>query len=419
MEIQVNQTKIRCFCLLVLTLFGFLFSACSKQQLSEGQQVSVTKTATLQPTQTDLPPALTNTPPATPELQPVIDVTVKYANDMEDLPEITGKLAISIRGLSHLAYLHDLTTNEQIFLGDPDWDYSLINSISPDCGNLVLQDNNQQIYLVDSNGFITKQLKRASPTSGVFGWLDNDRLILFDDWIEGNSTKPKLTIMMNIHSNEIVILEPLYPDLGALEFNWGISGLTIYHPQIPLVVYPALKNGQSSIIIFDREKQQVLTEFPAIIGETHTPKWSPDGKYLLLAGVLNSIDPGKDEDIYLFDTSGSVVFKTHFRNHSPREQFEKFSWSPNSQKIAFWIGGSEPIDQLAILDVNSGIVTQYNLFAHSGWSGPPIWSPDSQFVAIHQAMDYDDSKITLLYLDTGIAYDFETDSDLVLGGWIN
>jgi hypothetical protein len=383
---------------------------------------TVLYTASPQPTQTDLPPALTNTPPATPVLQPVIDVTVKYVNSQFELPGLSGKLAISIRGLSHLAYLHDLTKNEQIILGDPDWDYSLINSVSPDREKIVLQDSKYQNYLVDSNGNITNRINQISPTSGIDGWLDNDRLIIFDAWDNGISGLPRLTIWMNIHTDQIVTLEPIYPNIGDFLYSWGISGLTIYHPQLPIVVFPALTNVLSSIVIYDTEKQQELAEFPAIIVETHTPKWSPDGNYLLLAGVLNSIDPGKDEEVYILDTGGRVVFKTLFRNHSPKEEFKGFSWSPNSQKIAFWINDYYgPIYQLAILDVNSGIVTQYDLFTHGGNSGgPPIWSPDSQYVAVQQAMDFDLTFVTttLLHLDTGNAFDFSSDPDLRIAGWV-
>jgi hypothetical protein len=378
---------------------------------------TVLYTASPQPTQTDLPPTLSITPSATPVLQPVIDVTVKCVNTQYELPGLNGKLASSIMGLSNLAYLQNLTTNEQIFLGDLDWDFSLVTSVSPDREKLVLLDPEGQNYLVDSNGNILQQLNQISPTSGIDGWLDNNRLIVVDDWDNKDYYRLAFTTLVNIYSNEILPLEPLYPDFGTLETSWG-NNLAIYHPQLPLVVYPAVKGGLSTINLFDLEKQQVLAEIPAFIWGTQRPQWSPDGKYLLLSGVLNNTNPDIQEEIYLVDTTGSVVFNTLFRNHSPREQFEKFSWSPNSQKIAFWIGVTEPIDQLAILDVNSGIVTQYNLFAHGGWSGPPIWSPDSQFVAIHQAMDYDDSKITLLYLDTGNAFDFSSDPDLRLAGWV-
>ena len=41
MDIQINQTRIRSLCLLILTLSGIIFSACATQQSTEGEQISV------------------------------------------------------------------------------------------------------------------------------------------------------------------------------------------------------------------------------------------------------------------------------------------------------------------------------------------------------------------------------------------
>ena len=415
--------------MLLVTLF-LLLSACTPVvdtptpapiAVNTATPTTVLNTTTPQPAQTDLPPVLTNTPAATPVLQPEIDVTIRYVNTQYELPGLSGKLAISIMGLSNLAYLQNLKTNEQIFLGDLDWDFSIIISVSPDRELLVLLSDLSQYYIVDKNGNILQQINQISPTSGIDGWLDNNRLIVVDDWDNKDYYRLAFTTLMNIYSSEIVPLEPLYPDFGTLATNWG-NNLAIYHPQLPLAVYPAAINRSQTINIYDLEKQQVRVEIPAIIWETERPRWSPDGKYLLLAGVLNNSDPDKHKEIYLFDTEGRNVFTTLFANHTPKEEFKGFSWSPNSQKIAFWIKDySGPIYQLAILDVNSGTVTQYDLFTHGGNSGgPPIWSPDSQFVAVEQAMDFNATLVTttLLHLDSGNAFDFSTDPDLRLDGWV-
>lgn len=409
--------------MLLVTLF-LLLSACTPVvdtptpapiAMNTSTPTTVLNTSTPQPTQTDLPPALTNTPAATPVLQPVTNVTVRYVNNLDELPGLSGKLAF--RGVES-AYLYDLSSLDKIFLGDLFWHVYFYDSFSPDREMMLMIDRKGQDYLVDSDGNITQQLIQISQNSEIVGFLDNDRLIVVEDWNNKDYYGLEFTTLMNIYSNEIVPLEPLYPDFGTLATNWG-NNLAIYHPQLPLVVYPAVKNKLSTINLFDLEKQQVLAEIPAIIEKTERPQWSPDGKYLLLSGVLYNTDPDIHEEIYLVDTEGRSVFKTLFGNQKYKEVFAGFSWSPDSQRIAFWIRGVGAKDeQLAILDINSGIVTQYDQFATYGYVS---WSPDSQFVAVEQVLeDILNRKITILNLDSGTAYKyFETKSGgLSLAGWV-
>jgi hypothetical protein len=92
--------------------------------------------------------------------------------------------------------------------------------------------------------------------------------------------------------------------------------------------------------------------------------------------------------------------------------------SPDESKIAFWLsiyqdGKYIVADELAVLDIESGEVTNYCI---SGFY-PQIWSPEGTKILINQSRS-SPSTYTILDLENGIAVPIIKDQELYISGWM-
>ncbi len=106
---------------------------------------------------------------------------------------------------------------------------------------------------------------------------------------------------------------------------------------------------------------------------------------------------------------------------------EVFSWSPDRDHIAFWLGLAD-INQsitgtFAILDVVTGEITDYCIsagFLEGVWFNRlsvPAWSPDGKYLAINANIQKNGNFDTLLVdLEDGTA--FKIGENLSPVGWL-
>lgn len=128
--------------------------------------------------------------------------------------------------------------------------------------------------------------------------------------------------------------------------------------------------------------------------------WSPDGRYLAIVrretrhdehyrrgGEIYLIEPDESLEAYPATAFTDDYGAVRIAGLSPRG----LSWSPDSQKVAFWVmrrTGNQPEDitpaQLHILDVTTGETIAYCDYETTRHSpNPPrlIWSPDGEWIA--------------------------------------
>jgi hypothetical protein len=221
-------------------------------------------------------------------------------------------------------------------------------------------------------------------------WLDQRRLI-FPRVPRLNSFRPYSMVVMNPFTGEQFELSSNYPGLklfytGPAPMEFGYSDV-VYDPSLSLVIYPQW-GEQNYYVLWNRQKETEVAkvEDKGILG--HYPLWSPDGKQFAVAIKHESGNEKANhtEDWVLMSREGQTERLTHFSDYFTKAQIGSANWSPDSQKLAFWINTEKGLctgQRLAILDVPTKRVT--NLCVPGSYHGdapPPVWSLDSHYVAV-------------------------------------
>jgi Tol biopolymer transport system component len=159
------------------------------------------------------------------------------------------------------------------------------------------------------------------------------------------------------------------------------------------------------------------------------PIWSPNGEYLT---ILNH--EANAEEFYLIARDGKEFQRiTNFAEDLDHASIPEYTWSPNSDRIAFWLN-SEIGDlkdgaqsELAILDIPSGQVTRLCIQGISSIAyeplsmnhPEPIWSPDGRYIMITQ---WDDPvaphKYYVLVVDTETGFVEKISENTAPIGWM-
>jgi len=236
----------------------------------------------------------------------------------------------------------------------------------------------------------------------LFDWLNNEMLLVRQNRLQKDK---KELISVNPVNGEQQVLPANFPNLysGQTLVVWG--GLTIFDPTASLVLYPRLEGNGVTSVLWDVYNNK---EIARIIGDKQ-PKWSPDGKQLLIVANYKPTD-FDHEDIILIKPDGNQTRATFFNDHLERNFITLPVWSPNGRYVAFWLSTSMPIEagSLAVLDTETSTVDLYcNEFAPFPFrfgdyntlgyaydqvnSAPPIWSPDSKYLLIEDYQEFNSS----------------------------
>jgi hypothetical protein len=206
-----------------------------------------------------------------------------------------------------------------------------------------------------------------------------------------------------------------YPDLVA---DWkfdrenteigNVYGANVhYDPTLSHILYPK-DGGDVALVDVQSGKELAQANF-ANWGSL--PSWSPDGKNLTIINREGAVD-----NFYLVSRDGERFQRiTDFANEFDYVSIPEYTWSPDGQRIAFWLkledegqkDGTQ--SELAILDIPTRQVTRLCIpgisnFAYEPLSmnhPEPIWSPDGRYIMFTQ---WDDpaapKKYSVLVVDT-------------------
>ena len=244
-----------------------------------------------------------------------------------------------------------------------------------------------------------------------FNWLNNEQLLLRQFRHLGDTSRKLFDLIaVNTFDKHQQVLSSDLPNIYLREEYWDWGSTTLFNTDATLVLYPEYQlepSGLYSILWSLEENKEV-----ARIAGGGMAKWAPNGSLLLLA-----VDLGKDysedhDEIFLITASGELSQVTFFFEYYQENDDYSFtlpSWSPDNDKIAFWIITQAPVEtaQLAVLDLETSIVDLFckkinpypDHFA-SGFnsslgyyvevqmnSANPIWSPDSRYLLIEDEGD--------------------------------
>jgi len=250
-----------------------------------------------------------------------------------------------------------------------------------------------------------KQQKRIpmNPDWRSFGdyvWLDNQHL-LFNDFInlpdvqrlQDSPAYPM--VVFNPFTEEKIELSSDYPNLQlsvagpASRMDFAYSDV-VYDPSLDLVIFPSWGGEHNYIVLWDIQSKTVLAKVEDQSGGFgHYPLWSPDATQFAVPVVNAMQGQHAIEEWYSVSREGQVEQLTHFGDYfSDSDIGSASNWSPDGQKLAFWVNLSPspcPGLRLAVLDMRTKQVTNTCLPGTPDYAPPPIWSLDSRYIVVRDA----------------------------------
>jgi hypothetical protein len=206
----------------------------------------------------------------------------------------------------------------------------------------------------------------------ILNWIDNKSLSLeIPNYPDGTVT------ILNPFSGKTYEIFFTLPDLD----KYSIHNLSSINSTLTGIVYSG-KSGEEIIYnIFAKTNLFSYSYFPEAI-------WSTNGREI---AVINNLG------LILIDLDGNQT--------QVIVGVENFTWSPDSQLIAFWVG-NEKNWQLALMDIHSQKVIYTCINDDSYYpDGSPVWSPDSQKFVVNRDVDLGSTPQNY--------YNFETQTVLV------
>lgn len=163
------------------------------------------------------------------------------------------------------------------------------------------------------------------------------------------------------------------PEFESLQFiksagSWDASGKRF--------VFGAISRGKAVLSIFDMERKKRVKEIVFDqSGEILSPSWSPDGRRIVFSAQSNGYT-----DLFMFDLESESL---EYLTNDPYADLMP-DWSPDGRSIAFiterFNSELAILDvgslQLAVMDVDTGMVRRVPAFAHAKNINPQ-WAPDS------------------------------------------
>ena len=120
--------------------------------------------------------------------------------------------------------------------------------------------------------------------------------------------------------------------------------------------------------------------------------------------------------------NGQVSQLTHLYD-SFREilNIQNLRWSPDGEKIAFWLSDGNGNATLMVANANTGDVTNYcilNVFQNKFpiFVPAPIWSPDGKYLMVENRYSADNNNLLILDLLNNVAFPIAENANPV--GWM-
>jgi len=323
-------------------------------------------------------------------------------NSDPSLLQIEGNLILS--GEETYILTGEATRTNIPFFVTPDYDYKILISdfhVSPDATKAAFIET----YYRKSDGelsYVSEKLKILEFSGNeievsdwqpgiekLISWFDNDRLL-----ISPKNYSDGTIILLNPLLNDRQTIPPPFSDaynLDPIAWYRGTNPLPVYNSSLSLVFYLRNSINGMEYVLKNLETEKILW-FATVHNPSNEPKWSPDGKEILVAIPRTT---SSDFEFYSIDRYGNETVLTNFSSVYSYSYIWGFSWSPNGNYVGFWLDGRSNEDEynprFAIIDLNSLKVTD---FCIGKGGGPIIWSPGGNQVTF--SVDDETFKYTVV-----------------------
>lgn len=261
-------------------------------------------------------------------------------------------------------------------------------------------------------------------------WLDNQTLI---DTLSPRDTGEPPSILPEViidpFTGESTVLESDYPDLipsdmglGGIRFDF-VNSTVVYHPSLDFVIYPKRNREGMWVVLWDRRSQTALASVEDLYQFGHAPIWSSDEGQFAVAvtppGGLRSADYSEFiNEWFIVGLDGKVEQATHFADLFSHAEIGYASWSPDGQRLAFFLtttpaecGGET---HTAVLELKTRQVTRYCIQEFASLGYPiPVWSPDSQYIAL-----FDEGAERVIVLAVDESWAAQVAGDVLPSAWL-
>jgi DNA-binding winged helix-turn-helix (wHTH) protein/Tol biopolymer transport system component len=315
-------------------------------------------------------------------------------------------------------------------------------TISPDAKTIRFPGRLWQIWQSNLDGSALRQfLPKFSGAMYGVGWSRDGKMYIFDQlvytatslWAVTERTLPFRTFdskparltngplafsaatVSNDGKQIFTIGESLRGELNIYDavardfrpYLGGMSGGFIdYSPDGQWITYVSFPDGALwRSRVNGGERQQLTTPATGVI---FSPKWSPDGRFILFNAwqVDRRIDDYKK--IYMIPAEGGAPLLLVSGSFEPADA----SWSPNGKSIAY--GGASGVgdaSEVRILDIDA---RQTRTITGSKGMFGPRWSPDGRYIVAQSS----DARRTLLYSFASNQWnELPTPADTTEMGW--
>ena len=239
-------------------------------------------------------------------------------------------------------------------------------------------DRNRDIYLISLDGKEENSLIEHPAIDNVLGWLPDGKTLLFLSDREGTDDLWAISVKAGKPDGFPVLIKE---DMGTI-MSQGIdrNGSFYYITSGPKGnVYTAEWDPKTGEIL--RKPENPIRH----LGQsTHSPSYSPDGKYLAYVSDRRTNPMGEEQNVICIrslETGDEREFKSKYNNGMGR-----FLWSPDSHSILTRTRDGEDQnrhDLLCLIDTSSGVVKpifRCELDNRKQWLNSPDFSLDGKSV---------------------------------------
>jgi len=302
-----------------------------------------------------------------------------------------------------------------------DGEHFLDISSSPDRTLIAyhfINDKDKLDYLEISTGDFKqeKTIVWKQTWDRILGWTDNTHIIIRETIVNATDDKsekhPNLRIL-DISTETETVIHPDFPDIydfPILPWWDGFSG-AVYDPALNHVVYMQWTDSAQSTYGYSlwNIKDHRSSAFQKVVFFP-TPKWSPDGSEFITTGLID-LDP---RELHSVSKDGNIEQLTHLSDHDANVEILDYFWSPDGRQIALLLKQDEYTADIAVLNLNKMVVSDYCIKVKIGGSGfgvvpSVIWSPDSQQLITQDWYAKDHRKVILVDLSKEYAVEIAED----------